>query len=460
MSLAAVDGPWSRVGTSLSEGVHGKVGIARAVAANAFVCIVYTGLAWASLRAFATLNESASPVWPPTGVAFGLLLLWGVRLWPGIFVGAFVANLLAAGHVATSLAIATGNTLEAVVLAGVVRRFGGGPEVFDRTRHVAVFLAAALGAPVVSATVGVAALALGGLLGAAPLHSVWTTWWLGDAAGALLIGPLVVLFGRWETAARGGPPAGRRAEAGIIAALLLLVGLLLFSPASGDARSPLPVSFVGVPLVAWAALRFGAHGGVLATLVASAFGVAGTAYGHGPFSDLPANTGLLFAQFYSVTLAATGLAIGAIAHERTELDSLLAGVRASERRFRDIVESAPDATVIVDADGVIRIVNAQTERLFGYARGELVGRPVEVLLPERFRPSHPGHRRRFFGSPSPRLMGSRPDLAGRRKDGTEFPVEISLGAIGSEEGMLVAASVRDITARADGKRAGEAVAVR
>ncbi len=127
--------------------------------------------------------------------------------------------------------------------------------------------------------------------------------------------------------------------------------------------------------------------------------------------------------------------------------------KRAEERFRLVVESAPNAIVMANADGSIVLVNRQAENFFGYRREELLGQPIETLVPERFRAGHSGHRASFFASPSARPMGAGRDLYGRRKDGGEFPVEIGLTPIRTGEGLFVLGSIVDITER---KRAEEA----
>jgi PAS domain S-box-containing protein len=132
------------------------------------------------------------------------------------------------------------------------------------------------------------------------------------------------------------------------------------------------------------------------------------------------------------------------AAERREAEQV---IPHSEHRFRALLESAPDGVAIVDESGQIALVNAQTEELFGYTRDELIGKPIEILLPERARVRHVGHRAGYFSEPGTRPMGVDLELAGRRKDGTEFPVDISLSAIETSEGKLGAAFIRDMTER-------------
>src|SRR5258708_4043039 len=125
----------------------------------------------------------------------------------------------------------------------------------------------------------------------------------------------------------------------------------------------------------------------------------------------------------------------------------ISGRKRLEERFRQVVESAPSAMVMIGATGLIEMVNAQTERLFGYDRSELLRKPIETLVPERFRRNHPGLRTAFFAEPNARPMGAGRDLYGLKKDGSEFPVEIGLNPIETDEGAKVLSAIVDISGR-------------
>jgi len=151
-------------------------------------------------------------------------------------------------------------------------------------------------------------------------------------------------------------------------------------------------------------------------------------------SEFPAEISLSSIQ------TADGVLVSAAVRDVTER-------KRAEAKFRGLLEAAPDAIIGVDSSGRIALVNAQAERLFGYARDELVGELVDLLVPDAVRGVHPAKRDSYFTDPFPRPMGAGMQLAGRRKDGTEFPAEISLSSIETEDGVLVSAAVRDVTER-------------
>jgi PAS domain S-box-containing protein len=141
-----------------------------------------------------------------------------------------------------------------------------------------------------------------------------------------------------------------------------------------------------------------------------------------------------------------------IARDITEQRRAEEALRTSEAKFRSVMDAAPDAMIISDHSGHIALVNSEAEKLYGYQREELQGQPVELLIPERFREQHVGHHQNFVGSPRVRPLGAGLELYGRRKDGTEFPLEISLSPLPTKDGLLVIGAIRDIT---DRKRAEE-----
>jgi PAS domain S-box-containing protein len=161
------------------------------------------------------------------------------------------------------------------------------------------------------------------------------------------------------------------------------------------------------------------------------------------YGDARVSEGVFSAQAFPLPNRCLGIAVENITERKRAEDTL----RASEAKFRNFLDSAPDAVVISDEHGRILLVNSQTERLFGYPREELFGRSVELLVPEQFRAQHECHRKEYLANPNVRPMGIGFELLGLHKDGREFPVEISLSALQTPEGLLVCSAIRDIAER-------------
>src|SRR6266581_3670689 len=626
----------------------------------------------------ASLHVSASPVWPPAGIALAALLMLGYRVWPSIFVGAFLVNVTTAGSVATSLAIASGNTLEAVCGAWLVNRLAGGTTVFDRPQRVFKFGLAAVVSTIIGPAFGVTSLALAGFADWANYGPIWLTWWLGDTTGDLLIAPSVIL---WSVTSKRRWNRREAAEVGILLLMLFILSEVVFGGWLPISARNYPIAFIYGPIVIWTAFRFTQRETATGIFIVSTIAILGTLHGFGPFVGEMENQSLLALQSWTAVLTITAMALSAgmaehgraeealresearmslaadaanlglwlwniqddelwgteqwrrlfgfaesepvsfervlqVVHpedrERTkqlvqhmfeggggeyeneyritrpdgsirwmagygsvELDergkpAFARGVsrditkrkiaeeelRESEARFRTVANSAPvliwmsgpdklctffnkgwldftgrtleqelgkgwtegvhaddldqclevygnsfnarqpftmeyrlrrndgeyrwvldngtprfasdgaflgyigscigiterklaeekfrlvldaapNAMIMVDSAAVISFANAPAATVFGYSLSELIGRHIETLIPERFRDQHVSYRKGFLSQPSSRAMGAGRDLFGRRKDGSEFPVEVGLNPIHTTEGLFV-----------------------
>src|SRR5881396_1083856 len=636
----------------------------------------------------ASLHASASPVWPPAGIALAALIVLGYRAWPAIFVGAFLVNVTTAGNVATSLAVASGNTLEAMCGAWLVNRFAGGTTVFNRPQGVFKFALAAVVSTIISPAFGVTSLALAGFADWTNYGAIWLTWWLGDATGDLLIAPLIIL---WSVTSKRRWNRREAVEVGILLLLLFVLSEAVFGGWLTISAKNYPIAFSCGAIVIWTAFRFTQRETATGIFILSAIAIWGTLHGFGPFAEKTENQSLLALQYWTAVVTITAMALSAgmaergraeealreseartnlaanaanlglwlwnirydelwatkqwrrlfgfaesepvsfdrvlqIVHpddrERTkqlvqqmfegrgreyeneyritrpdgstrwiagyggvELDERgkpafargvsrditkrkiaeeelresearfhtvadsapvliwmsgpdklctffnkgwldftgrtmeqelgkgwTEGVHAddldhclevygnsfnarqpftmeyrlrrndgeyrwlldngtprfasdgaflgyigscigiterklAEEKFRLVIDAAPNAMIMVDSAGVISFANAPAATVFGYSLSELIGRHIETLIPERFRDRDVGYRKGFLSQPSSRAMGAGRDLFGRRKDGSEFPVEVGLNPIHTTEGLSVLASVIDISAR-------------
>jgi len=267
----------------------------------------------------ASVHASASPVWPPTGIALAAFLTLGYRVWPAIFAGAFVVNITTAGSVATSLAIALGNTLEGLLGAYLVIRYANGAHAFDHAQDVFKFAAlAGLLSSLVSATIGVGSLSLGGYADWADFDGIWLTWWLGAATGALVFAPLLVLLVR-DSGAR--PSRGRLLEAAALWFTTTLVGLAVFGEGLAHLGfMTLPLTFLCTPPLVWAAVRFRQREAAMLVAVLSGIAIWETLHGFGPLANVPTNESLLLLQVFMATVSVMVISAGAVVEERRRVE--------------------------------------------------------------------------------------------------------------------------------------------
>ncbi|HEY3134406.1 MAG TPA: MASE1 domain-containing protein, partial [Gemmatimonadaceae bacterium] len=277
------------------------------VIAALYVLAARPGLKLDAISGFAAL------VWPPSGIALAALLLGGFALWPGIFIGAFVANVLTGAPLLTAAGIGVGNTLEAMLATYALMRLMNFHLAIDRVVDaIGLILLAATLSTVVSATIGVMTLHLSGIAPRAQVVDAWRAWWLGDAIGMVLVAPPILV---WMT--RRALPSDRRLlEAAALTIGVIAVSITIFFKTPTGFGGPLGRAYVLFPFLIWAAVRFGLHGAVSTSFIVSVIAIAGTATGHGPFVVPTLHASLLGLQTFLGVTASTFLVLGASTAER------------------------------------------------------------------------------------------------------------------------------------------------
>jgi PAS domain S-box-containing protein len=273
----------------------------------------------------AFVNESTSAVWPPAGLALGAMLIFGRRVWPAITVGAFLVNLATSRSMESAVVIAAGNTIEALVGCWFVNKFANGCAVFERATTVFRFALSAALTPVIAASVGTLSLRFFDLAAAESTASVWVTWWLGDAAGIVIVAPLVVMLAR--------PPRHRWTmrfvtEFGGVLATVAAVSWLVFADSFVTAHQ-YPVQFLAVPVLLWPAFRLGTRETVVATATMCAIALWGTL--HNPFVRPSLNESLLFLHAFAGVWAIVLVVVAAEVENRE-------GVEANVRALNESLE--------------------------------------------------------------------------------------------------------------------------
>src|SRR5437667_7662374 len=284
--------------------------------------------------AYAIVHANATPVWPPTGLALAAVLLLGRGVCPAIFAGAFLVNLTTAGSVLSSLGIAAGNTLEALVGAFLVERFAGGVAAFERAQDIFKFVAlAGLVSTTVSATLGVTTLALTGNARWADFGPIWLTWWLGDAAGDIVVAPFLVLAFRRRLPGVGA--RDRPFEALLLVCATTVIAHLVFRDFV-PSLAHYPLTYFCLPPLLWSAFRFGPRLTSALLVLLAAVSVVGTSQSLGAFVVASPNVALLLLQVFLGTMAVTSLPIAALVWEAKGVERVL---RERDERLRLALEA-------------------------------------------------------------------------------------------------------------------------
>jgi PAS domain S-box-containing protein len=408
------------------------------------------GLALVPVSGFATL------AWPPTGISLAAVLLLGYRLWPGIALGALAVNLSVGAPLPAALGIGVGNTLEALLGAYLLRRYFNIHISLDRIKDALALVVVSifLSSPI-SATFGALNLWFWGVIPDSSFAGTWLAWWSGNGLSAVLIAPVLLVWGAASEKTIQMPP--RRTAEGIILFLSLsAVCLFVFDAYSNEH----PLAYLTFPFLIWAAFRFGQKGAVTASLVVSTISIWGTFRSIGIYPDETILTHLYLVQSYQAVTAITAVILAAVVVSRNRAENALAqaheelerriiqrteALRASEGRFRLLVEAVKDYSIVMlDPGGNIVSWNEGTKELLGSDPDEVIGQPISRFYPpEDVRAAKPDRdleEAKRLG----RLEDERWCL---RKDGSRFPARMTITSIWGSDGALIGFSgiMRDLT---------------
>lgn len=408
------------------------------VGLNLFLAVVYFAGAELGLS-LATLHSNVTPVWPPAGIAIASLLIFGLPVWPGIFVGALAANLLTDIPAVSAFGIAIGNTAQALVTYWLLVRVLRWQRSLDSVGEALRFVVcAAVVAPLVSATIGSLSLILGGAAQWSRIAPLWLTWWMGDGFGALIVGSLLLSWSKpGRLRSRDWP------ELASLFVLLLIIVLIVFGGWFPGPLKTYPLAYLCLPCLLWAALRFDQRIVTTAIVMMAGLAVWGASKGYGPFVQRTPNISLLLLISFVGTSSLMTLIAGAVMNERrraeADKDKLASELEIQRRRIEDIVAHIPG--IVWEAwgkpgalDRQIDFVSGHIERMLGYSPEEWLSSPnfwLHVVHPDD-RERSTAEAAAIFASGT----GGSSRLRLRHKDGHELWVEAHSTVVCDETGPI------------------------
>lgn len=360
--------------TNISAVLGSSRGNSRYIVRLFILCMSYFATGWMGLQ-IPYAGSQITLIWFPTGIAVASVFLWGFSVWPAIYLGAFFVNLTTGASWPVAAGIAVCNTL-APLLTVWCLKFAGFHPAFDRRRDVGVFIVAACLGMMVSASGGVTSLYWAGLLPEST-GSSWLSWWMGDTVGVLLAAPLLLTIS-WKKIKQ---LKHIRKELMLWVLLACPLIWLAFVNESDKFGRSLPLAFLTLPLLAWAALRFGAIGAAFAGFGFSVLAAWSTAAGHGFFLLPDAHLSLFLLWSYMAITMLTALLITALQAERSQMESVL---KDREQKLRGLYELSPLGVALTDMQGRFVEFNQAFQNICGYSEAELKNIGYWELTPRKY----------------------------------------------------------------------------
>ena len=346
--------------------------------------ILYFFIAYGSLQ-LAFEGTNASPVWPPSGLAFTVVWFLGYRVWPGIWLGAFIANMVVFTQhgwafipaAPVSVLIGSGNTIEALFGVFLLRSFTEETVSLSKVRDIFKFVFAVIIACLSSATIGTSAVYFTHPVAGVSFDMLWFTWWLGDVVGILVIASIFLTFYKklWRT----------NSWKNVLEAILM--GLVLITVNTGVFMGKFPeygfyshVTYLVLPFSIWSAYRFGFPGATLSILITSIIAVFGSLNHLGPFVGRRVPEDLVIIECFIGVISVTVLTLAAALYERQKAEE---DIKNKEARFRSLVENSFEVIAMIDTQAKVLYTSPPTKNILGYDNSELLGHSMfEWMHPE------------------------------------------------------------------------------
>lgn len=377
-------------------------------------------------------------IWLPTGIAVGAMMRWGNICLPAIYLAAVLVEYQTGLPIVTSLAIGITNTAAPYLAAYLLKKFQFNHSLLKQ-RDIGLMTAAALIGMFISSTGGSFALYLSGLATAGSLVRVWFTWWVGDTVGVLLVLPLLLNLYKQKLHIN----RHQAYQLLVWVALFVLCELIMTTFMTSLNKQFMLSIFLILPVLIWASMNFGIVGGSLVVITMSIIAVWATSQGFGAFYSHDLREGIFSLWMFMVTLVVVMLLISVMQSKRNQAERALL---ENDSQLRAVINGALDGIVTIDAIGAVVEFNPAAERIFGYRKDEVMGKPLsEIIVPPAMREAHESKHREYVLTGKKNIFDRRLELTAMRSDGSEFPVELTLTSLQGDDSTLVTGFIRDIS---------------
>ena len=404
-----------------------------------FVLVALAYFITAQLGLLVPYKESiVTLIWLPTGIAVGAIMRWGHISLPAIFIAATFAELSIGVPLVTALSIAYGNTVAPTVTAYLLDAFKFNRNLTKQKDIGLIIIASALGM-LISATGGAFSLYSAGFITLDNFQKAWFVWWVGDAVGALLALPLILNIQKSNSYI-----SAKQSYQFLVWLVIFALCEFALSTLVPDPNKKFMLSiFLILPIVIWASMNFGIVGGSIIVIALSSIAVWGTSQGVGSFYSTNSSEGLFSLWMFIVTLVVMMLLISVLQSER---DLTAKALRTNAKQLRAIINGALDGIVTIDEKGNLVEFNPAAERIFGYAKEDVIGKSLaDIMVPPALRQAHTDKHHQFVLTGKKNMFDRRIELSAMHADGTEFPVELTLTSLKSNGETLVTGFIRDIS---------------